>query len=368
MNNQEVGNIKFAFLVHPRDINDVFRKYPLLKFIPKTIIEYVFLKFWAPVVLSKVTGVQYKKTNMAIVGYVISIPLTARQMMENRELARAKILEAAFLAKKKGVQIIGLGALTSSLTRGGLDLVDKIDINITTGHAYTAYNVTKNIFKLTEILGLDKKNILVAIVGAAGSVGSTTAKILAREGYNNLLLIDLEKRKHLFDDLSKDIKKLNQSAIIKITHQIKEIISADIILTATNAPEVLVKSEDLKMGAVVFDDAQPSDISPEVFDRDDVLVVEAGVVHTPGINSNFNFGLKDEFDNFCCMAELLILASRGWGGHYVINRATLESVDEIAKWGEELGFRLGHFQNPRGLVSNEKIRKIREIIQKRNVY
>ena len=38
---------------------------------------------------------------------------------------------------------------------------------------------------------------------------------------------------------------------------------AEFIITATNAPEAVVTSEDLKSGAVIIDDAQPSDVSPE---------------------------------------------------------------------------------------------------------
>ena len=33
---------KYAFLVHPRNINDVYRKYPLLKFLPSRVLEVFF--------------------------------------------------------------------------------------------------------------------------------------------------------------------------------------------------------------------------------------------------------------------------------------------------------------------------------------
>lgn len=356
----------FAFLIHPRGFTDIFRKYPVLRLIPKKVIEFLFMYVWPPILVSRVTGLKTLKEGKSIDGYVISIPMTARQMMEHRDQARRKIIQAVRMAKKKGVQIVGLGGLTSSLTGGGLDIIDKVDINVTTGHAYTAFNVTRNVFELSQILGLDKANILVAIVGAAGSVGSTSAKILARGGYNNILLIDLERKHHFFKDLMEEMKALNPGVNITTSHQIRDIKTADFIVTATNTPEALVKYEDLKAGAVVVDDAQPSDISPEVFEQNDVLAVEAGVVHTPEVKSNFNMGLKDKYDNFCCMAELLILASREWDKHYVINRATLASVDEVGEWGKELGFKLGHFQNPRGLVSQEKIENVKRIIKERN--
>lgn len=355
--------MKFAFLVHPRDLNDVYKKYPLLKLFPNSVVEFFLLKFWPPVFVAKITGLKSKDGRELINGCVISVPMTARQMVEHRDLASTKILEATILAKKLGAGIVGLGAMTSSFSKGGLDLVDKVDINITTGHAYTAYNVTKNVFELTNLFGLDKRKITVAVVGAAGSIGSTSSQILARAGYQNLILVDLERKHHFFEKLRSTLISFNHEINIKFTHQIKDISYADIIITATNAPEALVDAEDLKIGAIVVDDAQPSDISDNVYDREDVLVVSAGVVHTPGVETYFDFGLADRFDNFCCLAELLILASHKWDNHYVINRATLEDVDEIAKWGEDLGFRLAKLQNLRGLISQDKIKKMKEVIK-----
>lgn len=356
--------MKFAFLVHPRDLNDVFKKYPLLRFIPESLTEFFLLRFWPPVFVAKITGLKSVDSGDSIDGYVISIPMTARQMMEHRELASKKILEAAIFAKKLGAEIIGLGGMTSSFSKGGLDLVDRVDLNITTGHAYTAYNVTKNVLELCEILKLDKGKITVAVVGAAGSIGSTSALLLARAGYKNLILIDLERKHHFFKDLESELRSHNQGISINFSHQIKDVINADVVVTATNTPEALIRSADLKPGTVVIDDAQPSDISEEVFERDDVLVVAAGVVHTPNIETHFNFGLADKFDNFCCLAELLILSAHKWDNHYVINRATLRDVDEVSKWGERLNFKLGHFQNSRGLISPNKLIKMKEILNK----
>lgn len=184
--------MKYAFLVHPRGLNDVFKKYPFLKILPKPLIEFCLLKFWPTVFVSKITGLKSVDGD-PINGCIISVPLMARQMMEHRAIASKKILDAAFFAKKLGVEIIGLGALTSSCSKGGLDLIDEVDVNVTTGHAYTAHNVTRNIFELCKIFELDKNRITIAIVGAAGSIGSTSARVLARAGYRNLLMIDVEK-------------------------------------------------------------------------------------------------------------------------------------------------------------------------------
>ena len=260
--------------------------------------------------------------------------------------------------------MIGLGALTSSLSKGGLDLIDKVDLNITTGHAYTAHSVTSYVFDLADFMNLDTQSTVVAIVGAAGSVGSSSAKLIARRGFSKLILIDLERKLESVEKLAEEIKKLNLVAEVRVTNEIKHCREADMIVTATNTPEALLRTEHLKSGAIVIDDAQPSDISLEVLDRADVLVVEAGVVHTPNINSNFNFGLKNRHDNFCCMAEVMILAAKEWDKHYVINRPTLEMIDNVINWGEELGFQRGEYQNFKEKISVEKLNYVKKIIAK----
>ncbi len=308
------------------------------------------------------TGLRSQIDGKEITGHLVTVMTTARQMVEDRELALKRITQACRLAQKKGAKIIGLGGLTSSFSRGGLDLVDKVNINITTGHAYTGYNVTQNVFALTAQMNLDKQNICVGIVGATGSIGSTVAKLLAREGYTNFVLIDLERKHHHFPEVIREMKHLNDAVSIEQTHQIGTIIKCDIIVAATNAPEALIKSNDLKPGAIVVDDAQPSDVHKDVLDRKDVLVIEAGVTHTPGINNNFNFGLKSRQDNFCCLAEVFILAANEWSEHYVLNRATIELVDEIAAMGKKLNFSIGNFQNFKESISSEKLAYVKNVI------
>ena len=351
----------YAFLVHARNHKDVARKYPLFKYMPRFVV-HMFTRFLWPVVLSEVEGLKSVKTGQPVKGWVITIPLTARQMIENRKLAVKRIIQSIKLAEKMGVKIVGLGALTSSMSRGGLDLVEKVNIGVTTGHAYTAYNVCSNVFKIAKLFELDRKKLTVAIVGASGSIGSTSVKILARDGFSDFILVDLPRKKEYFVELEKELRELNPKVRIESGHDMGLIKRADFIITATNAPEALVHASDLKSGAVIFDDAQPSDVAPDVFEREDVLVLEAGVVRTPGIKSHFNFGLKDREDNFCCMAELLVLASREWDWHYIINRATLESVDEIVSHSYPLRFDVAPFQNTRETISELKLKHMKKVI------
>ncbi len=352
----------FAFLVHSRSVVDFHRKYPITKKIPKAILEWVLFHMW-PITVSEVTGLQRQGNEKGEVrGYVIGIPMTARQMMEHREKALKKIKQSVVLSRNKGLGLIGLGGLTSSLSKGGLDLMSVApDISITTGHAYTAVNVTNNVFKVAEMFHIPK-SAQIAVVGASGSIGSTSAKILAQEGYTNIILIDLPRKASYFDELIAELKLLNPDITVSTSHAVRDIRDAAIVVTATNAPEALITVDDVRPGMILIDDAQPSDIHPDVLKLPDVLVLEAGVVRTKDVFSHFNFNLKNRDDNFCCMAELLILAAHDHVGHYVINRATLDKVKEIKAMGDAMGFTVADFQNYQEKISQEKIDKMYSIL------
>src|SRR3989344_7319784 len=140
-----ITNVKnhygFAFLVHPRNRFDVTRKYPIVRIFPKTLVDLFTRLLW-PVVLSKIEGLTDAKTGAPVHGWIISVPLTAQQMTEDRTLALKRIRQSGRLAQNMGAKIIGLGALTSSFSRGGLDLVEHLDVGVTTGHSYTSYTIT----------------------------------------------------------------------------------------------------------------------------------------------------------------------------------------------------------------------------------
>ncbi len=361
---RESHEYSFGFLVHSRSYKDIYRKYPSLTFVPKSILIFFMNHLW-PITLSRVTGVYSTHDGHEIPGYVLGITMTATEMMKNRKRALKKIRSTLYLAKGRGIKIVGLGGLTSSLSGGGTALLD-IGINITTGHAYTAYNVTQNLFRMTEIFDIPKELLKVAVVGAAGSVGSVSALLIARAGYASIVLVDLKRKQNSVTELVLKIKKINSEIQIFESNDVTDIADCDFVITATNAAEALITTTHVTDGMVLIDDAQPSDIHPDVLKLEDVLVLEAGVVDTPGIKSNFNYGLKSRTDNFCCMAELLILAANQWEDHYVINRATLEHVDSISEMGYNLGFKLASFQNFLESVSKEKIHHIREIARKKH--
>lgn len=351
----------FAFIVHPRNINDARRELSFFKYFPDKLLEWLINKL-PPLIVSEITGLKSLKTGKEIKGCMISINLLPQKMLINRNLAIKKIIKAINIGKKRGVKIVGLGALTSSVTTGGKDLIDKVkDVHITTGHAYTAYNITLILLNIVGEFNLPQDKLLIGIVGAAGSIGSTCTKLLAKEGFKNFILVDVERKLERINNLLIPELRgiISQDGLnIKITSNIQEIKDCHFIITATNSPETLIKPEYLSKGTIILDDAQPSDVDISVLDRNDVIVIEAGLAHTPGIKTHFNFGFRDKYDNYSCLAEVLILSAIEYKDHFVIHRATFEAINKIKEWSKELSFKPAEFQNFKELVAKDKLNKI----------
>ncbi len=191
----------YAFLVHPRDTKDVIIKYPFLKNFSDKSIKTFLKNFW-PVTVSEIEGL-VNEEGQNIKGWVISCPITADQMLHDRELAKKFIIKTAKLAEKKGAKIIGLGALTASLTRGGLDIEKEVNCKITTGKIFTAKIVTDTLIDALDRLGVKSKDIKISVLGAAGSIGSASAQILAKKGFNNINLVDLSDKYEKTEKLNK---------------------------------------------------------------------------------------------------------------------------------------------------------------------
>lgn len=359
---------KIGFLVHSRDIKDLTRKYPILRFVPRIIVNFIARNL-PPITVSKITGLKNEDSS-DIEGFIIGITMTARQMIENRELALKKIIDACKYAEKKGVTIIGLGALTASFSKGGLDILPHIKkLKVTTGRAYTTKTVTDYVKHCIDRFGYDRSKVKIAIVGAGGSVGSSCGKLLSLWGVKNILLIDVQKRAEMLKKSLEHLESTNENLKVEISHSISSIKNSDIIITATNAPEAVLSSSDLSPGSIVINDAQPSDVPDKVIlERSDILVIEGGIIHTPGIKCNFNLGLAHREDTFCCLGEVLILARRDHSDHYALGELDQNLISQIEGMAHDLGFGISKLQNSvQKYIPDTQIENVKSIIEKKKI-
>jgi predicted amino acid dehydrogenase len=138
--------------------------------------------------------------------------------------------------------------------------------------------------------------------------------------------------------------------------------TADLILTVTSATHTVIEPRHLKPGAVVLDVARPRDVSQRVMaQRDDVLVIEGGMVEVPGpVNFNFDFGFPPG-KSFACMAETMALALENRLEDYTLGKhISVRRVEEISQIARRHGFRLSGFRTAEKAVSAEVIAAVRE--------
>ena len=84
--------IEFAFLVHPRTTDDIYRKYKFLKILPKKIVDIILIYFWPT--YGGYIKIHDHLTNINKWGALIISPLTAKQMLANRDRAAKKVRTA----------------------------------------------------------------------------------------------------------------------------------------------------------------------------------------------------------------------------------------------------------------------------------
>jgi len=346
---------KFAFIIHPIEISDVYRKLKFMQKLPESMVEKA-MKIVPPFTISHITGVksQYNEAE----GWFVTCPLTTKQMIElPEEYVIKKIIKAGKLAEKLGAKIVGLGAFTSVVGDAGITIAQNLNIPVTTGNSYTVATAIEGTKKATEIMGKNIKDAQVLVIGAAGSIGKVCAQIMAKDcKFLTLAGRHTEKLEEVADKILKDT-----GLSVKITSNVRDAVrNADVIITVTSSLDAIIEAEDLKPGAVVCDVSRPRDVSKEVAEkRDDVLIIEGGVVEVPGdVNFNFNFGFSPK-TAYACMAETMMLALEGRYESFSLGRdLTVKQVEEITKIANKHGFKLAGFRSFEREVTQEQIERI----------
>jgi predicted amino acid dehydrogenase len=322
---------KFAFVIHPIDVKrDAARKYPPLKYLPVSAIEKLMLKM-SPKLASHVTGV-HSATGAQAEGWLVACPLSPRQFLElPQELVYDKIAQAGRLGAEQGAKIVGLGAFTSVVGDAGLSVAKRLEgvIQVTSGNSYTVYTAVEGLLQAAERMAIDIPNARAAIIGATGSTGAVCAKMLANT-VADVALVGRDREK--LHNLQTDISSTQSRASVWVADDIKAALrDADLILAVSASTDALIYPEDLKSGAVVCDVARPRDVSKQVVDeRDDVLVIEGGIIAVPGpVNFNFNFGFPDK-TAYACMSETMLMALEGSYEPFTLGRElSVEQVERI---------------------------------------
>lgn len=340
---------EFAWLVHPRSIEDFCRKFPLAKFLPNKIIKFICRTLW-PIVVSEITGV-IDKNKKERKGCIISHALLPEQIVVNPKLVERKILQALKLAERIGVKIVALAAYNSVITKGGATIKDKALVYLTNSYALLSSVSIENIKNLLK--QRDKNSDpSFAIIGATTILGKILSKLLIKENINidKLLLIGktIRNLEILRDECL--LIRSNPELQIDISTDIAEIKNYDFIVITTNASDAIIKPDYFKKEVLVFDVTQPPNPSTKFLgNRRDISVFDTVVVQIPEINYHFNFGLPLE-QAYPCVAEAILLVMENKWENFGVGEITLEQAKEINYLFKKYNFKLAPLRNVNKLV------------------
>lgn len=319
--------------------------------------------------------------NKCIRGWYVWITNCTEDLIKSKAVRQKKLLQAGRLAKALNSKFAGMAGLIASFSKGGQFFVDNVNgFGFTTGHAYTVANIYGIVRNIVKKVSMELSESKVAVVGAAGSIGSGISKMIAEHHHlEELILIDMPNiiSSRKLEKLEGIIHHHNPNIPVRLSKQVGDIVKADLIIVATNSPVSLIKSDHLKPGAVVIDDSFPKNVSRNILEeRADIILLEGGVTQMPVLNIDVSRHMPDLLDlsiskliscsqAYGCLAETFILAALGHEGNYGLGDSDPELARDILEKGKRLGFVDAVFQNYGSAIEESRIELVKNIIKNR---
>jgi len=365
---------RFAFVIHPLSQNYIRNAFPIPKSTPKFVMDKVetLAAHMPPMVYCKMENI-ISPTGAEAEGWLISVGGTPKEMLSRSpEFTYRRLLHASRIAEKMGAQIMGLGAFTKVVGDAGVTVARRSSLPITTGNSYSASGAlwaAADAMRRMGLLTINKHNKKVAaktmVIGASGSIGSVSARLLAMS-FDEVYLAGRTLSK--LDELKASILKETPDAKVFTTIDYNDLLSdMDMIVTSTSgAGKEILDIMKVKPGCVITDVARPLDLPAEdVAKRPDVLVIESGEIDLPTkVKGLKSIGLPPNVI-YACLAETIVLALEGRFEVFTVGRDTeWEKVKEIYKLGLKHGMKLAAISGVNGVFSDEDIAKVVKLAKK----
>lgn len=365
------GVTKFSFVIHPLSSSYLF-KHPYLKFVKK--YSRPFEKLTEEVIAlspgfyyGKIDGIVSEKNGKKVEGLIYTITETPKKMMEAKpDVIYRKILKLCEKAEDAGAKIMGLGAYTKIVGDAGVTIDRLSPIPVTTGNslsaASTLWAAKLAVEKLDFVKKVNGKFVgTVMVVGATGSIGAVSAKILAMSWAK---IIIVAPRAYKLMELKDEMLKIAPEANIEISTDADNYSSScDLIITTTSGQgKTVLDIMKVKPGAVICDVSRPFDIKEEdAIKRPDVLVIASGEVTLPGkVDISIDLGLEGNIV-YACLAETALLAMEGKFESFTLSRnINYEKVIEIDRLAREHGVKLSQIMGHSGFISDAEFELCRE--------
>jgi acetylornithine/succinyldiaminopimelate/putrescine aminotransferase/predicted amino acid dehydrogenase len=369
----------FAFLIHPTDADVLFGTLPrecaqlnaAAKDDLRAWMRSWFCRMYDPAAVYHLPALRSRQGGY-VEGWLIAAPLTPAEMLRLPP-ARKRELLAAYLDVARGlnVDIVGLGAFTSIIARGGVDLPNP-GVHLTTGNSLTAIASAESLHAAFQSRGRLASSSHAAVIGAAGSLGRLAALHLSRF-FGRLTLFGNPSNPHVRQQLQAVGDEIYRMAVQRalrpqvdagLPRLLREMLDApalrqlaempagcpgtesglreaverhfskarrplplgysadpardlgqvEAVLSASSAGKAFLEPEVFASGAVVCDVARPLDVLSTLRERrPDVTVYEGGVLRLP---EDVAFGAQNVLGyprghNLACLSETIALCMEG---------------------------------------------------------
>jgi predicted amino acid dehydrogenase len=356
---------KFAFIIHPLSADMIF-KHPLLKFLkpyskPLERVAEELMALSPGFYYGRIKGIVSEKTGKEVEGLIYTVTETPKKLMESDpNTIYKKLTDLCHNADRRGASIIGLGAYTKIVGDAGVTVANQSPIPVTTGNSLSACSTLWAAkFAIDKLGFVEKKDDIyqgrVMVVGATGSIGAVSAKILAKT-WREVVLVAPRAYKLL--ELKEEIQTIAPGCLIEIGTSPDNFSGrCDLIITTTSSRgKKIMDILDVKPGCVICDVSRPFDIKEnDALQRPDVMVIASGEVQLPGkVDSNVDIGLEGNIV-YACLAETALLAMAGKFESFTLSRnISYEKVLEIDILAREHGVRLASIMGHGGFITDEE--------------
>lgn len=328
---------KFAFIIHPIEIQDFYKRFPLLEKTPDFMVETMG-KLLQPFKISEIKGISTSRVELQ--GFLIAIPITLEQMLKlTEEQITKKLIKAGNLAQKLGADIIGIDTYTS-LRNISVAVIENLSVPITTGRTYTTLSAVegiKNAIKLFK--NKDFKECELTIIGINETIGSELGRYLAKEA-KYLTLVS--QNRELLESISQRILTETGTAIHITDNMQSAIKRGDIIIIAANTEDIIIHPEHIKKGAIICDLSRPRFVKKELEKkRQDVLFVDSGIIKLPGnVDFGFDFGFLPNTCNAALAETILLSLEKRLENFSLGDEIEIEKIHIIDKMAQDYKFNI----------------------------
>jgi predicted amino acid dehydrogenase len=222
-------------------------------------------------------------------------------------------------------------------------VAESCSVSVTTGNSLTVYSSIIALDKISQRLAIDLSQHNIIVIGFPGSIALALTKILLKRGLN-LTLVSHRKTAYI----DRFLKEMGADASrVAITQNLTEALGKGKIIFSATSTGNIIDPDALPAGSIVFDIAQPRDVIYKRNGRNDILVIDAGMISLPrSTQRKYRYSGLETNDIPSCLGETITLTFESrWENFSMGRELYIDKIEEIGRLGEKHGFVFDAFRS-----------------------